>query len=37
MKTHMETGTARIIIEIVTKTKIDIKTKNNTEMTVMTK
>ena len=25
MKTHMETGTARIIIEIVTKTKIDIK------------
>ena len=37
MKTHMKTGTTRIIIEIVTKTKIDIKTKTNTEMTVMTK
>ena len=37
MKTHMKTGTARIIIEIVTKTKIEIKTKTNTEMTVMTK
>ena len=37
MKTHMKTGTARIILEIVTKTKIEIKTKTNTEMTVMTK
>ena len=37
MKTHMKTGTTRIIIEIVTKTKIEIKTKTNTEMTVMTK
>ena len=37
MRTHMKTGTARIIIEIVTKTKIDIKTKTNTEMKVMTK
>ena len=37
MKTHMKTGTTRGIIEIVTKTKIEIKTKNNTEMTVMTK
>ena len=37
MKTHMKTGTTRIIIEIVTKTKIEIKTKTNMEMTVMTK
>ena len=37
MKTHMKTGTTRIIIEIVTKTKIEIKTKTNIEMTVMTK
>ena len=37
MKTHMKTGTTRIIIEIVTKTKIEVKTKTNTEMTVMTK
>ena len=37
MKTHMKIGTTRIIIEIVTKTKIEIKTKANTEMTVMTK
>ena len=36
-KTHMKTGTTKIIIEIVTKTKIEIKTKTNTEMTVMTK
>ena len=37
MKTHMKTGKTRIITEIVTKTKIEIKTKNNTEMTAMTK
>ena len=37
MKTHMKTGTTKIIIEIVTKMKIEIKTKTNTEMTVMTK
>ena len=37
MKTHMKTGTTRIIIEIVTKIKIEIKIKTNTEMTVMTK
>ena len=37
MKTHMKTGTTRIIIEIVTKTKIEIKTKTDTEMTAMTK
>ena len=37
MKTHIKTGTTRRIIEIVTKTKIDIKIKTNTEMTVMTK
>ena len=37
MKTHLKTGTTRIIIEIVTKTKIEIKTKTNTEMTVMAK
>ena len=33
----MKTGTTRIITEIVTKTKIEIKTKTNTEMTAMTK
>ena len=27
MKTHMKTGTTRMIIEIVTKTKIEIKQK----------
>ena len=37
MKTHMKTGTTRIIIEIVTKTKVEIKTKTHTEMTAMTK
>ena len=37
MKTHMKTGTTRRIIEIVKKTKIEIKTKTNTEMTVVTK
>ena len=37
MKTHMKTGTTRIIIEIVTKTKIEIKTKTDTDMTAMTK
>ena len=36
MKTHMKTTTTRIIIEIVTKTKIEIKSKTNTGMTVMT-
>ena len=37
MKTHMKTGTTRIIIEIVTKTKIEIKTKTDTEITAMIK
>ena len=37
MKTHMKTGTTRIIIEIVTKMKIEIKAKTNTEMSVITK
>ena len=37
MKTHMTTGTTRIIIELVTKMKTKIKTKTNTEMTVLTK
>ena len=37
MKTHMKTGTTGIIIEIVTKMKIEIRTKINPEMTVMTK
>ena len=36
MKTHIKTGTTRMIIEIVTKTKIEIKTKTSTEMTAMT-
>ena len=36
LKTIIKTGTARIIIEIVTKTKISTKTKTNTEMTAMT-
>ena len=36
MKTHMKTGTTRIIIEIVTKIKIEIKIKTDTEMTAMT-
>ena len=37
VKKLMKTGTTRIIIEIVTETKIEIKTKTNTEMTVMKK
>ena len=37
MKTYTKTGTTRIIIEIVTKTKIEIKTKINTEMTARKK
>ena len=39
MKIHMKTGTTRIIIEIVIKTKIVIETniETSTEMTVMTK
>ena len=36
MKIHMKTGMTRIIIEIVEKTKIGIKTKTNPEMTAMT-
>ena len=37
IKITMKTPTTRIIIQIVTKTKMEIKTKTNTEMTVMTK
>ena len=36
LKTIIKTGTARIIIEIVTKTKRSTKTKTDTEMTAMT-
>ena len=35
LKTIIKTGTARIIIEIVTKTKISIKTKTDTRMTAI--
>ena len=35
LKTIIKTGTARIIIEIVTKTKISIKTKTDIRMTAM--
>ena len=34
LKTIIKTGTARIIIEIATKTKISTKTKTDTKMTV---
>ena len=37
MKTHMKTGTTRIIIELATKTKIGINIETSTEMTAMTK
>ena len=37
IKIHMKTDTIRIIIGIVTRTKIEIKIKTNTEMTAMTK
>ena len=36
LKTIIKTDTARIVIEIVTKTKMITKTKTNTEMTSMT-
>ena len=36
-KTHMKTDTTKIVIGIVTRTKIEIKTKTNTEMTAITK